>query len=94
MILRNLKIEDTSRYVEISAEVIIKRDDKYYSVPARIRNDYDDPGHLVQNLKTFKDVLKQFMDICKRLDRNWKILDPEFVDGAAGFKISQEEVIW
>jgi len=90
MIIKDLLIEDKDWFLEISGFVLLKRQQKWYTVPVRVRFDYPDPKHLVQCLRHYKDVMGQFMDMCERTSEHYKILDP-VPQNAAGFTIHQEE---
>ena len=71
MLLNNFEIEENPHGesdIKISAEVIIKRDEKHYAVKIRKEYKYRDGSHLVQVLREFKDLIMQFYMECRRIE--------------------------
>jgi len=70
MLLNNFKIEENPPGpvdIRISAEVIIKRDEKHYAVKIRKEYKYANGSHLVQCLREFKELIMQFYRECEKI---------------------------
>lgn len=59
----------------IEAEVVIKRDDKYYAIPVKkwMEGDKLDID--------FFEMIEQFIEECKRIAKNWMVVYHEDVNG-------------
>lgn len=92
MLLKDLDIEVKTHGVFISANVIIKRNDKFYSVynnmaaeTSCLGKDYPTPSREFIN-----QALKQFFDHSKAIDKNWKV--SELKTGDSMKKILEFEI--
>jgi len=75
MILKDLDIAIKSHGVFIFANVIIKRDDKFYSVANNymaesscMGKDYPQPS-----IEFINEAIQQFIDHCNAIDKDWKV---------------------
>ena len=93
MILKDLIILDKYLFVEMGGFVIIKRDETYYEIAVRMRHDYEDPNHLVQNAQAYKDLTTRFMEECRKVNEHWKIGNRDLED-VRGIKIHEEEFVF
>jgi hypothetical protein len=90
MILKDLIIIDRPHFTEISSFVIIKRDDKYYEIVVRMRDDYNPRLNHEERLTNYKELINRFMRECETANAHYKISDGNIVN-VQGMKIHEEE---
>jgi hypothetical protein len=93
MILKDLIIEDKELFVEIAAFVIIKRTGKYYEIAVRMRHDYDPRTDQGMRLINYKNLIKRFMEECRRVNMYYIISEGNVID-THSVKIHEEEIIF
>jgi len=70
MILNNLEINDSHpKIFGMSAEVIIKRDGKYYVVHIKMQHEYRGDKGSLKELLLVKDFIMSFHENCRKIDK-------------------------
>ena len=67
MLLKDLEIRVLEHGVSCMVFIIIKRDDKFYSVVHNHFFEHNNPQHEQVNF-----AINDFLSICRRIDRTWK----------------------
>ena len=74
MLLKDIEFVMNNIIIDMSANVVIKRDGEFYEIAIRSRLDRD---ALSRSQREVGDFILKFIEICKDYDKNWKIMDEE-----------------
>jgi len=96
MILNNLEVNDSHpKIFGMSAEVIIKRDDKYYVVHIKMQHEY---RKLYKNspeeLLAVKNLVMSFYENCERIDKHHIPIKEGEREDFRGRDMANKEFVW